>query len=156
MLSRKCFTSMVVAVAMLSVAAAAAQSNKGRSTADQKESYNYVLTMDKVQKLKDATKALTALAARYPDLPSGSSEQTLDEIAQRFQKYPDAMAILNKNGLTPREYVVGTMTMVKALMAVGLKRSGRYKEYPPSMLEVVSPANLAFVEKHYDEVRKPR
>jgi hypothetical protein len=156
MVSRKCFTSMVVAVAMLSVAAAAAQSKKGRDTADQKEFYNYVLTMDKVQKLGNATKALSALAARYPDLPSGSSDQTLDEITQRFQEHPDAMAILNKNGLTPREWVVGTMTLSKALMAVGLKRSGTYKEYPPDMLKAVSPANLAFVEKHYDEVRKGR
>jgi hypothetical protein len=64
------------------------------------------------------------------------------------------VAILKKNGLTPREYVVGTKTLIQASMAVGLKKDGTYKEYPPELLKVVSPANLAFVEKHFDEVHK--
>ncbi len=154
MLSRKCFTSMVVPVAMLSVAAAAAQSRKAQDNPDQKEFYNYVLTMDKVQKLGTATKDLMQLQARYPEMQSGSSDYNLDQITQQIQKHPDAVAILKKNGLTPREWVVGTRTLVQASMAVGLKKSGTYKEYPPEMLKDVSPANLAFVEKHFDEVHK--
>ena len=154
MLSRKCFTSMVVPVAMLSVAAAAVQSRKAQDSPDQKEFYNYVLTMDKVQKLGNATKDLTELLARHPEMQSGSSDYNLDQITQQMQKYPEAVAILKKNGLTPREYVVGTKTLIQASMAVGLKKDGTYKEYPPELLKVVSPANLAFVEKHFDEIHK--
>jgi len=154
MLSRKCFTSMVVPVAMLSVAAAAAQSRKAQDSPDQKEFYNYVLTMDKVQNLRNATKDLMEVAARHPDMESGSSDYNLDQITQQMQKYPEAVAILKKNGLTPREYVVGTKTLIQASMAVGLKKDGTYKEYPPELLKVVSPANLAFVEKHFDEIHK--
>jgi len=154
MLSRKCFTSMVVPVAMLSVAAAAAQSRKAQDSPDQKESYNYVLTMDKVQKLGNATKDLMQLQARYPEMQSGSSDYNLDQITQQIQKHPDAVAILKKNGLTPREWVVGTRTLIQASMVVGFKKDGTYKEYPPEMLKDVSPANLAFVEKHFDEIHK--
>ena len=154
MLSRKCFTSMVVPVAMLSVAAAAAQSRKAQDSPDQKESYNYVLTMDKVQKLGNATKDLMQLQARYPEMQSGSSDYNLDQITQQIQKHPNAVAILKKNSLTPREWVVGTRTLIQARMVVGFKKDGTYKEYPAEMLKVVSPANLAFVEKHFDEIHK--
>jgi hypothetical protein len=145
---------MVVPVAMLSVAAAAAQSRKAQDSPDQKESYNYVLTMDKVQKLGNATKDLMQLQARYPEMQSGSSDYNLDQITQQIQKHPDAVAILKKNGLTPREWVVGTRTLIQASMVVGFKKDGTYKEYPPEMLKDVSPANLAFVEKHFDEIHK--
>jgi hypothetical protein len=154
MLSRKCFTSIVVPVAMLSVAAAATQSRKAQDSPDQKESYNYVLTMDKVQKLANATKDLTELFARHPEMQTFSSYYNLDQITQQFQKYPEAVAILKKNSLTPREYVVAKGTLMQASMAVRLKKDGTYKEYPPEILKDVSPANLAFVEKHFDEVHK--
>lgn len=153
MFSLKCFTSIVASVAILCVAAAA-QSKKAADNPDQKELYSYVLTMDKIQKLGSATKALNELAAHHPELQSNSQAQTLDQVTQRIQKLPDAVAILSKNGLTPHEYAVGTMTLFQAGMAVGLKRSGTYKEYPPDMLKLVSPENLDFVEKHYDEVSK--
>jgi len=152
MFSLKCFKLIVVPVAMLSVAAAAGQSRKMQGNTDQKELYNYVLTMDKVQKLGSATSGLSELGAHHPELYN--SGETLDQVTQRFQKYPDVMATLNQNGLTPREYVVGTITLVQTDMAVNFKKAGTYKEYPPDLLKVVSLENLAFVEKHYDEVSK--
>jgi hypothetical protein len=152
MFSLKCFKLIVVPVAMISVAAAAAQSRKTQGNTDQKELYNYVLTMDKVQKLVSATNGLSELGAHHPELYN--SGETLDQVTQRFQKYPDVTATLSQNGLTPREYVVGTITLVQADMAVNFKKAGTYKEYPPDVLKVVSPENLAFVEKHCDEVNK--
>jgi hypothetical protein len=64
------------------------------------------------------------------------------------------MAVLAKNGITPREYAVGIMTLVQAGMAVGMKKSGTYKEYPPQMLKLVSKPNLDFVEQHWDVIQK--
>jgi hypothetical protein len=145
---------MVLPVAMLSFAAAAAQSGKAQDSPDQKESYNYVLTMEKVQKLGNATKDLVELSARHPEMQSGSSDHNLDQMTQQMQKYPEAVAILKKNNLTAREYLVGTGTLIQARMIVGFKKDGKYKEYPAEMLKVVSPANLAFVEQHFDEIHK--
>ena len=44
--------------------------------------------------------------------------------------------------------------MLQATMAVGFKKSGTYKEYPPDMLKQVSKANLDFVEQHWDAIQK--
>jgi hypothetical protein len=43
---------------------------------------------------------------------------------------------------------------VQAAMAVGFKKNGTYKEYPPKMLALVSKANLDFTEQHWDEIQK--
>jgi len=128
---------------------------KGASDADQQELFKYVLTMDKIQKIGTSMHSLTDLAKKHPELENeSSSSATLDDMVQKFQKYPDAVAVLTKNGLTPREFAVGTMALMQAGMAVGMKKSGMYKEYPPQMLKVVSGPNLTFVEQHYDEIVK--
>jgi hypothetical protein len=61
---------------------------------------------------------------------------------------------LSKNGLSPREYAVGIMTLMQAAIAVGSKKQGLYKEYPPEMLKLVSKANLDFVDQHWDVIQK--
>ena len=62
--------------------------------------------------------------------------------------------MMKKNGFTPREYVLGTITFIQAATAVGFKKSGSYKDYPPQVHRVVSAANLAFVEQHWNEIDK--
>lgn len=139
---------------ILLAAGANAQGRKSSDDADQKELYNYVLTMDKLQKMASATKDLEALAKQHPELKDTGSANTLSETVAKIQKYPEAVAVIKKNGLTPREYMVGFMTLVQASMAVGFKKSGTYKEYPPKMLQLVSKQNLDFVEQHWDEIQK--
>jgi hypothetical protein len=143
--------------AILLVAGAYAQTRKNAAdSADQKELYNYVLTMDKVKKLAAATMQFQELAKKHPELndEKQTDSKNIDEMVQKLQKYPDVVSILSKNGLTPREYAVGFMTLMQASMAVGFKKSGTYKEYPPKMLEVVSKPNLDFVDQHFDEIQK--
>jgi hypothetical protein len=136
------------------LAAAHAQTTKRQDDPDQKELYNYVLTMDKIQKLDAATKGLEDLSKKHPEVKDESDAKSLNDMAQKFQKYPDAMAVLAKNSITPREYAVGLMTLMQAGMAVGMKKSGTYKEYPPELLKVVSKPNLEFVEQHWDVIQK--
>jgi hypothetical protein len=137
-------------------AAAQARTKAGAQTADEQELLKYSLTMDKVQKLSGAMHGLTDLAKSHPELKDSSSaaNESLDQIAQRIQKYPDAVAILAKNGLTPREFAVGSLSLLQAGMVVGMKKAGMFQEYPPDMLKMVSPANLTFVEQHYDDITK--
>jgi hypothetical protein len=130
----------------------------GASAADQKELFNYTLTMDKIHKLGDAMKDMEALQKSNPELDksisSDDSEGSLDQLAAKIQKYPPVVAVLKKDGLTPREYIVVTMTLIQASLAVGLKKAGTYKDYPPKMLELVSQTNLTFLEKNWDDVQK--
>jgi hypothetical protein len=158
---------LAAACALVSSAAAAqskaapktAPSKAATSTsndADQRELLSYTLTMDKVQKLAGAIHGLGALAQAHPELKSAASpdNDSLDAITKRLQQYPDAVAVLAKNGLSPREFAVGSLTLMQSAMAVGFKKSGVVKEYPAEMTKLVSPANLAFVEQHYDDITK--
>lgn len=144
----------LIAAGLLSGIAAAQTRSRGTDESGQKELYNYVLTMDKIQRISGATRALEALARQHPELNDMNSAKTLDATVQNFQRYPDAVAVVKKFGMEPREYIVGVMTVMQAGMAVGFKKSGTYKEYPPDILKLVSKANLEFVEQHWDEVQK--
>ena len=146
--------SSLLAGVLLAAGAYAQGKRTGDDDADQKELYNYVLTMDKIQKIASATRGLEALQKQHPEIKDENNAKTLDETVKKFQKYPDAVAILSKNGLSPREYAVGVMTTMQAAMAVGFKKNGTYKEYPPNMLKLVSKANLDFTEQHWDEIEK--
>ncbi len=134
-----------------------AQTKSRADDPDQKELYNYVLTMDKINKMAAATQAMTEYGKKHPELNAegkSSDAKNLDQMVRKLQGYPEVVAILSKNGLTPREYAVGFFALLQASMAVGFKRSGTYKEYPPKMLEVVSKTNLDFVDQHFDEIQK--
>jgi hypothetical protein len=146
--------STLLAVVLLA-GGAYAQGKKSSDDADQKELFNYGLSMDRVHKFSEATKALQPLAKQHPEIQNQQDDsKSIDDMVQKFQKYPDAVGALAKNGLTPREYIVGMMTTVQALIAVGMKKSGAYKDYPPEMLKTVSKANLDLVDQHYDEFQK--
>jgi hypothetical protein len=123
-----------------------------------KEIFNYTLTMDKIHKLTAVENDMAAYEKAHPELgkemDADNSDGNLDQLAQKIQKYPPVVAILKKDGVTPREYIVGTLAVVQAGMAVSFKKSGVYKDYPPKMLTSINPANLAFVEKNWDEISK--
>jgi hypothetical protein len=46
------------------------------------------------------------------------------------------------------------MTVMQTSITVGFKKSGAFREYPPQLLQQVSPAKLDFTEQHWDEIRK--
>ena len=137
-----------VLLTLLAFTYAAAQ-----SAADQKELYDYVLTMDKAQKIATATQALQPLSKQHPQLTNQGDAKSIDESVQNFQKYPDAVAIVGKQGMKPREYIVGMMVLLQVNMAVGFKKQGAFKDYPPDMLKMVSKANLDFGEKNWDKLQ---
>jgi hypothetical protein len=148
-------TALVCIAALLSIGAAHAQ-KRDDNDPDQKELYKYVLTMDKIKKLGSVTHDLQEAGKKHPELDKGRGEdpKDLNDMVAKIQKYPDAVSILSRNGLTPREYAVGFFTLLQASMAVGFKKGGAYKEYPPEMLQLVSRQNLDFVDQHFDEIRK--
>lgn len=133
---------------------AQSHSSSRLSASDAKEIFNYTLTMNKVQKTSTATNALNQLAKSHPELNNVSQSKTIDGILQSLQRYPDAVAIINRSGLSPREYVDCLMTVMQSGIAVSFKKSGTFKEYPPELLRTVSKANLDFTEQHWDQIQK--
>src|SRR5262245_7672731 len=143
---------LVLGLAGLAATPGASQGPK--STADERELYSFVLSMDKVQHLSGAAKGLHALEKKHPGMSNGESTKSIDAMVDAIKKYPDAVAVLAKNGLSPRDYAVGFLTLIQSTMVVGLKKAGTFKTYPPDMLKLVSQANLTFVEQHYAEIQK--
>ena len=151
----------VIAAAMLALAAMT-PGPRAQAAADgvnQKQLHDYVLTMDKITKLAGAQKELDDLQKSNPAMTKDMSSQdssgkSIDQMAQGLAKYPPVIAILKKNGFGAREYIVATMTLIQVGTAVGFKKAGTYKEYPPEMLKLVSQANLTFVEQHWDDITK--
>jgi hypothetical protein len=124
---------------------------------DQKEFYNYLLTMEKVRQLGSATHDLQDASKKHPELNTMGGDgdsKDLKDMVSKLQKFPEVVSILSRNGLAPREYAVGFFTLLQASMVVGMKKSGTYKEYSPKMLQLVSRQNLDFVDQHFEEIKK--
>jgi hypothetical protein len=162
----KCSAVMVTVVLIFSgLPGAAAQSgkNKGNDDAEQRELYAYVLTMDKIHKLEGATRDMQEWEKKNPQAAKTAKEEDekrmenapLSERAKLFDaKMPEAAAILRKNGLTTREYFLIVETMMQAAILVSVKKSGQMAEYSKEATALVNPANLTFVEQHWDELQK--
>ena len=134
--------------------ARALQAGGGVNPGDAKQLYDYNLSMDKILKTSAATRALEELGKQHPEVNGMQDANSIDDTVQKLEKYPEAVAAIRSSGLTPHEYVVCLMTLIQASMAVGFKKSGTYKDYPPQMLKVVSKTNLDFTEQHWDEIQK--
>jgi hypothetical protein len=117
---------------------------------------HYRLTMDKLEKAAAATEQVDALMASNPEMKkradAESDDATIDQKVKQFDtQFPDATAIIHKNGLSTREYIVVSLALLNDLMMVGMKMQGAIKEYPP---DSITPENAAFVEQNFDKIKK--
>lgn len=116
----------------------------------------YRLTMDKIEKTATATEQVNALLASNPDLKkrinaASDDDASIDQKAKQFDtKFPEATAIIHRNGLATREYIVVELALLNDMMMVGMKMQGAIKEYPPNS---VTPENAAFVEQNFDKLK---
>ena len=139
----------------LSAGAAAqtrAQPSAATKAADEKEIYGFALTLDIFHKIVSAEKDLSTMPQAAPDNSAAGGDETLDQSTQKIARNAQAVAVLRKDGLTPREFVVGGIALSWAGMVAAQKKSGQ--TVPPEMAALASPANLAVAEQHYDEIAK--
>ena len=90
-----------------------------------------------------------------PRKPQAKPVRSLDQSAALYESQPGAKALLAKNGLTAREYVVGGMTLLgAAVQQVATEHPEMVaKGYVKRDANVsVSPANMAFYRAHKDEM----
>ena len=146
-------TLLVAAVAISAGARGQVHSSHDISASDVKELHDYTLTMDKIHKMAAATAALMDYSKHHPELKDTGDSKNIDEMVANIQKYPEVVAAIRQNGMSPREYAVCMLTVMQASMAVGFKKAGTFKEYPPELLKNVSQANLDFTEQHWDEIQ---
>ncbi len=124
---------------------------------DVAEIRHYRLTMDKLEKAADASQQSNALLASDPalkkrvDADTNSNDETIDQKARRFDtSFPTIAAVVRRNGLTTREYVVVSLALMNDYMIVGMKKQGAIKAYPANS---ITPENAAFVEQNFDKLK---
>jgi hypothetical protein len=149
----------IAAVACAMVAPAFSQHRDIDNNPDILEMRHYRLTMEKVQKVADATDAVNKMLAADPALKKRvdaqtdtDNNQTIDAKARDMDaRFPQIAAVVHSHGITTREYIVISMAFINDVTAVAMKRQGAIKDYPAGM---ITPENAAFVEQNYDKLQE--
>ena len=148
----------VVSVALLAASTFAyGAPQSGTSKGDDPDTIEirqYRLTMDKIEKAATATQQFYQLVSSDPALKAqmdaeDSDKSISDKVKTYEAKFPQAVAILHRNGFATREYVVVCLAMMSDIMIVGMKKQGAIKDYPASS---ITPENASFVEANYDKL----
>ncbi len=128
--------------------------------ADLRELSRYELTMADVRKFAAANAALAKhpKAEQSDDEDEGEDEssnddESLDEMAARIGRIPEARKAIEAAGLTVRQYAVITMALFQSAFAQYAVEQGA----DPAKVARdagVNPANLRFVKEHKAELEK--
>jgi hypothetical protein len=132
--------------------AASAQGQAGAGalpTADQAEIRDFRLNDAFLGQLKAITTdpATSALNGKRID-PAGA--HSLNDLAARVDAVPQLKAVINKNGLTSRQYLVGTFALVNAAMVDSMQNNPAMAQYVKK--DSVNTANISFYESHKAEI----
>lgn len=129
----------------------------GGGDADLRELSRYTLTMADIRKYA----AANANLAKHPKAEENedgeddedSDNESLDVMAARIAKIPEARKAIEAAGLTPRQYAVITMALFQASMAQFAVEQGA----DPAKVArdaSVNPANIRFVKENKAELEK--
>ena len=136
------------------------KASKNAGDLDQRESYAYLLTMDRINRMEHAGNALRDWLDNNEEVSKKMEndyslvEGTFDERARAFEtKYPEAATVVRQQGISTREYLLTNHALVQAIQALGTQKVGQLQDYSKSAGDV-NPANLRFVEQHQEEIRK--
>jgi hypothetical protein len=128
---------------------------------DAKEVRTFKLNTAKVDQYDVATKGVAKVLHDHPEIkkkmddgsaaPADSAdkdEHTIDRSVKNLEAFPEVSSAIKGSGLSVREYVVMTITLMNSMMVVALKKQGLIQEYPSN----ISHQNAAFLEQNYDRV----
>ena len=124
---------------------------------DLPEVRNYVLTMDKIEKLAASFDAINKLRASNPALKArmdaaNYSNLPIDQQAKNVDaSFPEVAALIHTNGLTTREFILVASAFLNDITYVGMKKQGAIQAYPPNS---ITPENAAFVEANWDKLQQ--
>jgi hypothetical protein len=124
--------------------------------ADQAEITQYKLTDSFVQKFL----VISAEGHAHPDASTITDPKdmakhmsSLDALTATITQTPAAVAALKRQGLSPREGVVGSIVIMRAAMADSMLADPKMSKYVDQS-KLPSPANMAVYRAHKDEIMK--
>lgn len=144
---------IVATLASAALASAPPLRAQNPADADVEELKAYRLTMDKVVRMHAVGVKLRKLAATDPTVCQAldlnlSEGDTLTQMAKKRETaHPKVAPIMRAEGLTVRESLLISFSMMGASLAVYAKSTGE-KDLPPDD----TPENTAFVEQHKKEL----
>jgi hypothetical protein len=116
------------------------------------------LTMDKVQRKYEATVEMAQISASdsefHAQMQKISNQATLDAQIQSIEALPQAAEIIQKHGLSVRDYVLTTMALNTAMLPQipEALQSGRAERDPLQI--AASPEHVKFVQDHREAIHK--
>jgi hypothetical protein len=116
------------------------------------------LTMNRVQKKYDATVEMAQISASDSEFRAQmlkiSNQSTLDAQIHSIEALPQAAKIIQKHGLSVRDYVLTTMALNTAMLPQMPEalQSGRAEQDPVQI--AASPEHVKFVQDHREEIHK--
>jgi hypothetical protein len=116
---------------------------------DSREVMSYALTEASLAEFTQATRNLAGIPAACADQDDDSDSQTIDQMAAKLNAVPGAQAAIQSAGMTTREYIVFTFSMLQnGLAAWALTQPGG--KLPPG----VSQANVNFYNAHAAQMQE--
>ena len=124
---------------------------------------SYRLSMDKIDKMLAAQRILAAKAKAMTPAEREAMEargdsdsdpnESLDDMARKIEKEPMLRDAIREAGLSPREYVLITMSMMQTGMADGGLKM-RPKDNQDSLIRAMkaNPDNIKFYREHEAEI----
>lgn len=104
---------------------------------------------EKLEKLREREEALEETMARADDAKDTNDNQTLADMEASIKKMPQAVAILAREGVTPREYTLCMMALLQAAMVEGFSQG---KADLTKLPAGVNPDNVRFVRENKAEL----
>jgi len=111
---------------------------------------NYALDEPFLKKIEAVQAEISTLPAE-PAPPATGNDNSIDGLVASVAGRPKLVAILTKNGLDPKNYVIGTMAL-KASLAAAAAMDDKDAIFDDTT--TVSKQNLEFGKKYIDRIRK--
>jgi len=160
-MSKLALTISSVALVLLCSTPAFAQAGRRKAAddPDMKELASYTLTMDGLNKVDAANRAMFAAIKKDPSLKpkdddSTGDAKTLTDMEKKINGMPVMAAALKQAGMSARDYAKFMMAMMQASFAMMAKQMSVKAGKPFQTPEGVNPANITFVEQHQADLKK--
>lgn len=158
-----CDTSKDSAVAAAGDTAPAATATNTNAEEDLADVSNYRLTMDKYDKYITAQRNLMlkvkdmppAKREAFESRQSNDQNASLDDMVKKIESEPIAKDAVRVAGLSPREYVMITMSMMQTAMAAGIAKM-RPNDNQDSLIREMkaNPENVKFFTENEAELTR--
>ena len=123
------------------------------SAADQKALHDYDLSESKIDKLMNVGQKMRAYSKEHPEVREQKDfmhGKDLDESIKSIEAKPEFVKMLESEGVTPRDFVLGTMSLFTSAMWAQMSR-----QYPDAKTpEEVNPKNVKLLQDHPEIMQK--